>query len=416
MNIAVISSGTELLRGSTVNTNLASLGSMLTSHGIAPALEITVGDDAGKLYAALSMALRHAECVVIIGGLGPTSDDITLECCARFFGLPLERNEELAAKVEAFWHRLHKGHCPKMQYKQAMVPRGAKVIDNPLGSASGIEINCDYDRAPRYVFLAPGPPSEFVPMMRDYVVPRIVEVSENKKTVSGFLAAGIGESTLSAIVRQLLKESQLEISYTSNPEGTRFYLAGEDADAVNKEIGIVHQALGADALNIGEFSLAPHLVAEFKRRKLTLATAESCTGGMASAAITAVPGASEIFRGAITAYDNSVKISQLNVPEQVIADFGAVSSECAAAMAEGAAKLFGTDAAISITGIAGPGGGTENKEVGLVYTGAYFKGRCAVLQHHLRGERDAVRERAVAKSFLLLRQMISEESSKEKAE
>ena len=407
MNIAVISTGTELLRGGTVNTNLASLGTDLVGGGAAPVLELAVGDREGDLWAALGMALRHAELIVITGGLGPTTDDLTLETVARFFGLPLHSDPELVRKVEAFWARRHPGgRCPKQQYKQAMVPEGATVIPNPDGSASGIEICCDYDRATRHIFLAPGPPAEFVPMARRYLAPRLLELAGIREAVMGFLVAGTGEAALSAAVGRALPATTLDIAYTAKPEGTCLYLAGPDRETVAAALRRVADEVAPAALPEGEYHLAPWLIDEFRRRKLTLSTAESCTGGLAGAEFTAVPGASDVYMGGAVTYSNRLKHQLLGVPEETLAACGAVSAEVAASMAAGAARNFGTDAAIAITGIAGPGGGTPEKPVGLVYVGASLRGKVATREWRLRGERETVRINSTAKALLLLRELL----------
>ena len=407
MNIAVISTGTELLRGGTVNTNLACLGSLLTAGGSAPVLELAVGDREDDLWSALGMALRRAELIVVTGGLGPTTDDLTLETVARFFGLELRRDPELVRKVEEFWARRHPGgRCPKQQYKQAMVPEGAAVIPNPDGSASGIEIRCDYDRATRHIFLAPGPPSEFVPMARRHLAPRLLELAGKQEAVVGFLVAGVGEAALSAAVRKVLPDAEFDIAYTAKPEGTCLYLAGPDRERLEKSLAQVAAEVAPAALPEGEYRLAPWLLGELRRRGLTLSTAESCTGGLVGAEFTAVPGASDVYMGGAVAYSNRLKHEVLGVPEEVLALRGAVSSETAEAMAAGAAAKFRTDAAVSVTGIAGPGGGTPDKPVGTVWIGATLRGRSATRLWRLRGERDAVRFQSAAKALLLLRELL----------
>lgn len=412
MKIAVICTGTELLRGSTVNTNLGCLGRTLTAAGIAPVLEVAVGDRAGEIVYALGAALRQADTVVITGGLGPTSDDITLETVCRFFGVELYKDPELVEKVEACWRRLHSGRCPRIQYKQAMVPVGGEIIPNPAGSASGIAFNCEYAGIMRHIFLAPGPPSEFEPMALNHLVPRISALAgEGRGYVRGFLAAGVGESFASAILEKTLPETRLEVAYTSNFEGTRIYLCGDDAAETDRQITLLRQAYGDSALETGEFALAPALLKMLRQRKLTLSVAESCTGGMAGAAFTAVPGASDVFMGGILSYSNLLKEKLLGVPAEILDGYGAVSSQCAEAMALGACTAAGSDAAIAITGIAGPDGGTEEKPVGLVYVGAAVQGECQVQEWRFRGDRNAVRERAVAKAMLLLRSMLQKKDA-----
>ena len=407
MGISVICTGTELLRGSTVNTNLAALGAALTARGVKVDAAYTIGDRAEDLYGALSAAVKHSDVLVLIGGLGPTADDLTLEATARFFGVPLHTEPELVRKVDEFWARLHQGHCPKNQYKQAWLPDGGRAIPNPAGSASGIEFEAVYDHLTRHIFLMPGPPSEFIPMVRDFVAPRLDELTvKERETVRGFLAAGVGESFASRLAEKALGGATPDLAYTANFEGTRVYVGAADPAAVEREFSLVHDALGEDALPEGEFSLAPYLVKLLAKSGLSLGTAESCTGGMVADAIVDVPGASQVFKGGVVAYDNAVKRDVLKVPAETLERFGAVSAETAEAMARGAAELLKTDCAIATTGIAGPAGGTAEKPVGLVYVGVFCRGECAVEEFHFRGERGAVRSRTVAKGLLKLVKML----------
>ena len=408
MGISVICTGTELLRGSTVNTNLAELGRELTARGAKLDAAFTVGDRAEDLYGALADALKRSECVVFIGGLGPTADDLTLPCAARFFGLELHQDPELTKKVDEFWARLHQGRCPKNQYKQAMIPDGGCAIPNPNGSASGIEFSGVYDRKMRHIFLLPGPPTEFVPMVRDYLADRLVELSGVTEHVRGFLAAGVGESFASRLVEQALGGPDPALAYTANFEGTRVYVCDADPAEAERKFAVIHDALGDAALPEGEFSLAPYLVKELVRRDLTLSAAESCTGGMIAATVVDVPGASAAFMGGVVAYDNLVKHELLGVPAPTLEHYGAVSPETAEAMARGVAERLHTDCSVATTGIAGPGGGTPEKPVGLVYVAAYLNGRCEVREFRFRGGRDAIRQRAVAKALLLALEMLKQ--------
>ena len=409
MGISVICTGTELLRGSTVNTNLAALGAELTARGVKLDAAYTIGDRAEDLYGALAAGLRHSEVLVLIGGLGPTADDLTLEATAKFFGVALHTDPELVRKVDEFWARLHQGHCPKNQYKQAWLPENGRAIPNPSGSASGIEFSARYDHRERHIFLMPGPPSEFIPMARDFVAPRLDELAgKDRETVRGFLAAGIGESSASRLAEKALGGATPDLAYTANFEGTRVYVGSADPAEVDRKFEIVHAALGDDALPEGEFALAPYLVKLLTEKGLTLGTAESCTGGMVAASIVDVPGASQVFRGGVVAYDNAVKRDVLHVPAETLERFGAVSFETAEAMALGAAAVLGADCVISTTGIAGPGGGTPEKPVGLVYVGVFCRGECAVEEFHFRSERSAVRSRTVAKGLLKLVRMLRE--------
>ena len=406
MGISVICTGTELLRGSTVNTNLAELGKELVSRGAKLDAAFTVGDTAEDLYGALADALKRSECVVFIGGLGPTADDLTLPCAARFFGLELRQDPELTKKVDEFWAHLHQGRCPKNQYKQAMLPEGGRAIPNPNGSASGIEFSGVYDHKTRHIFLLPGPPSEFVPMVKNYLAELLVELSGATEHVCGCLAAGVGESFASRLVEQALGGPDPKLAYTANFEGTRVYVCDADPAEAERKFAIIRAALGDAALPEGEFALAPYLVKELTRRNFTFGAAESCTGGMIAATVVDVPGASAAFMGGVVAYDNMVKHELLGVPAPTLEQHGAVSPETAEAMARGVAEKLHTDCSVATTGIAGPGGGTPEKPVGLVYVAAYCKGECEVREFHFRGGRDAVRQRAVAKALLLMLEML----------
>ena len=254
MGISVICTGTELLRGSTVNTNLAELGKELTARGAKLDAAFTIGDSAEDLYGALADALKRSECVVFIGGLGPTADDLTLPCAAHFFGLELHQDPELTKKVDEFWARLHQGRCPRNQYKQAMLPEGGHAIPNPNGSASGIEFSGVYDRKMRHIFLLPGPPSEFVPMVRNYLADRLLELTGATEHVRGFLAAGVGESIASRLVEQSLGGADPALAYTASFEGTRVYVCDADPAEAERKFAIIHAALGDAALPEGEFS------------------------------------------------------------------------------------------------------------------------------------------------------------------
>ena len=406
MGISVICTGTELLRGSTVNTNLAELGKELTARGAKLDAAFTVGDRAEDLCGALADALKRSECVVFIGGLGPTADDLTLPCAARFFGLELHQDPELTKKVDEFWARLHQGRCPKNQYKQAMLPEGGRAIPNPHGSASGIEFSGVYDHKTRHIFLLPGPPSEFVPMVQNYLADRLTELAGAVEHVRGFLAAGVGESFASRLVEQSLGGPDPALAYTANFEGTRVYVCDADPAEAERKFSVIHAALGDAALPEGEFSLAPYLVKELVKRNLTVGAAESCTGGLIAATLVDVPGASAAFMGGVVAYDNMVKHEILDVTAATLEQFGAVSPETAEAMARGVAAKLHTDCSIATTGIAGPAGGTPEKPVGLVYVAAYLKGKCEVREFRFRGGREAIRQRSTAKALLLALEML----------
>lgn len=403
MKLSCIFTGNELLTGSTVNTNISTLGAMLSERGLEISAAYTCRDGANDISRAIGCALEHSDTILICGGLGATADDLTLDTAARFFGLKLLEDDKLVEKVKEFWAKRHKGHCPKFVLRQARVPQGARIIDNPNGSASGIVIDTCFDSKDCRIYLLPGPPNEFIPMLKDQVLNELELRNGNDKIYTmGFLACGTGEIKLSSIVKKLGLPDNLLCAYTASAEGCRFYLSGRDKMQVVEQLERVRAEVGCFALNIGELSLEEKIISIMKERKLTLSTAESCTGGMIGSLLTAVPGASSVYMGSAVTYSNDMKKLLLGVSEQTLAGHGAVSSQTAFEMAQGACRKLMTNAAVAVTGIAGPDGGTPEKPVGLVYVGVSLNGNTSVIELHLNGSRQAIRHRTCAMAMLEL--------------
>ena len=402
MKIAVICTGTELLKGCTVNSNLAQLGAMLTAVGLPIGMEIAAGDRAGDIGDAIACALRTSDVLILTGGLGPTKDDITLDVAARFFGCELKEDPELSEKVLAFWNSVHQGHCPKNQFRQARVPVGGHVLPNPVGSASGIAFSSLYAGVMRHVFLLPGPPSEFVPMAKNYLVDELLQISGKRRCTLGFLVPASGESTVAKAVENALTDMPLEIGYTAVPEGTKVFLEGDFPEMVHAAAEKARNAVGTFALPVGATDLYAYLAELLRERKLTFGTAESCTGGLIAKIFTDMPGISDIFVGGVVSYANAVKTALLGVDEETLVRFGAVSEETAVLMAKNAVSALGCDCSIAVTGIAGPDGGTPEKPVGTVYISCSCSGNITVEKLALRGGREAIRQRAAARAVYLL--------------
>ena len=407
MNIAFISTGTELLKGSAVNTNLRCFGSALAAAGIPLHQEIACGDRKQEIAEALSAALKTSEILLISGGLGPTSDDITLETVARFFGLELHQDPALTLKIENFWKALGRSiPCPKSQFKQAMLPDNGTAIDNPRGSASGIDIKVDYAGISRRVFLVPGPPSEFEPMIEGSILPAILEIVPDRLKTVGFLCAGVGESTVAKTLEKPVTALGVEIAYCADASGTRVFLSSADDARLAEADRVAHDLMGASALPDGVLDPVTRTIDLLKEKALTLVTAESCTGGMIANSIVERSGVSAVFAGGAVTYSNELKEKMLGVPAELLAAHGAVSPECACAMAKGAAEKMGAQAAVATTGIAGPDGGTPEKPVGLVYIAAFVKGEVLCRELKLRGGRTMIRQRAAAQALNLLNTML----------
>ena len=406
MPIAVICTGTELLKGGCCNTNMQLLGNKLTANAVYPAIELSVGDHADELCFALSCALKAADTVIVSGGLGPTSDDITLHTVARFFGVNTIEVAELKEKVKKCWAMRHNSHCPKFQYKQAMIIEGGKYFDNPAGVASGIGFTTVYAEKLRHIYLLPGPPTEFETVLDNGMLREIIDLHSRKLYTNGFFVCGTGEVMVAKCVEPLLKDLPLEIAYTAMPGGTKLFLSGTDHCTVDAAVNQARSVIGPNALEAGCFDLPSAILKKLNSLNMSFGTAESCTGGLVADSIVSLPGASAIFRGGIVSYANEVKHLLLDVPDDILQNYGAVSAQCAQAMARGACKTLNCQCSVSTTGIAGPDGGTPEKPVGLVYVGACIDGLTAVKELHLRGNRKMIRERAAAGALQLLWELL----------
>ena len=367
----IVSVGTEHLLGQIVDTNAQFLCTTLADLGIAVYYRSTVGDNVGRVQEVFMQALGRVDLVVATGGLGPTDDDLTVGAVAEALGLPMERNEEAWAHVQEFFRRRHRP-LTAQQEKQAMLPRGARMIPNTRGSAPGVII----EHEDKTLVFTPGVPREMKGMMTDHVVPYLVSRGLAGNTVIRsriVRITGLGESGVEDRLRDLMRAS-------TNPTIAPYAHTGEchvrlTAHGTAAEVGplldqmerAVRERLGDAIYAIGDATLdetVSHLLA---RRGVSIAVAESCTGGLIAHRLTLTPGASAYLDGGVVAYSNAAKERWLGVPQALIDRHGAVSAEVARAMAEGARAQAGTDLAISTTGVAGPTGGTEAKPVGLVF-------------------------------------------------
>lgn len=365
--------GTELLLGDIVNTNAAYLARALASMGISVYHQSVVGDNPDRLREAMETALGRADLVITSGGLGPTCDDLTKETAAACFGRKLVCHEPSLAYIEGFFARRGKEMTPNNR-KQAMMPEGAYVLFNPHGTAPGVAIE---EEGRGVMILLPGPPRELIPMVENEVRPFLAARTDCILLSRNLHLFGIGESNLEDILRERMETStnptlapycadgevRLRITARGHSEAEAASLC--DAEEAFLRISPVAPYIyGVDVGSI-EAALVP-LLAE---RGLTLATAESCTGGLIAKRITDVPGASAVFPGGVVSYANEVKANVLGVDPDTLAAHGAVSSPVAAQMARGVRLATGADIGISTTGIAGPGGGTPEKPVGTVWLG-----------------------------------------------
>jgi nicotinamide-nucleotide amidase len=372
MRLEVINTGTELLLGSVLNTHLRVFSDALFPLGLRIARQATV-PDGESIRVALSETLGRAEIVLITGGLGPTTDDITREMVADLLGLRLEYDEEIWKQIEERFARRHLRMSPRNR-QQAMRPPESTVLWNPHGTAPGLYLpplpipNRPDGQLSPHLFILPGPPQELIPMVEDYVVPTLrkilppVAIHEMRT----FRTAGLGESHVEELVGEELLALGIELGYCARPGEVDVRVIGSP-EQIGRAEEIIRNHLGEHIVSDDQRSLEEVLVATLTQRGETLAIAESCTGGAIAHRLTNVPGSSAVFLQGFVTYANEAKTRSLGVSAELLAQHGAVSEPVARAMAEGARDASGADYAISTTGVAGPGGGTEQKPVGTVY-------------------------------------------------
>lgn len=405
VRVGVLTIGDELLDGSTLDTNMAYAGRLLAEAGAPPNFHATVPDDLEAISRFLDLHLHDLDILVVTGGLGPTTDDLTVEAFASHLGLPLRENSSVADGIRGFWTSRGRdfGSIPDAVYKQALVPEGAEVVINECGTAPGVAI-C---HASARIFLLPGPPREMRPMFAERILPMIKARIPLEHHCEMIVTMGVPESTLQELVHRVLGEAApCQVAYCVEVGGCRLSFKGIDSSVVMGAASSVRLALGLDALRAGFRTVEEDVVELLTRAGLTLALAESCTGGLVGAKVTDVPGASAVLRGGVVAYSNLVKSRLLSVADQTLEKFGAVSSECALEMARGVRSALSADIGLSTTGIAGPGGGTASKPVGLVHIAFSTPWGEFSFERRHHGERAMVRGRAAADALDQLRRRL----------
>lgn len=415
MECHIISIGNELLIGDTVNTNASWLGEILTGAGVEVAHIHTIGDDLEMVKSVLENAMARADLVITTGGLGPTHDDITKKAVADLFDCDLVIDEEVLNFIKKTFE---KRNIPfsESNYHQAEIPDCCELLFNTEGTAPGMWFERDNTK----LAVLPGVPFEMKHLMNNKVLPRIRAMNgETEFRHSHYITtAGVGESTLSdELIGDLgdLLNEDVSVAYLPSPQGTRIRVSSygnteeEIEDLIRPVVAYIKEQAGDFIIGEGkELTLPKELGEVLKEKNLWIATAESCTGGYISNAITDVPGSSEYFKGGVNAYSNEVKHQLLDVNREDIETHGAVSKEVGLQMAKGAAKNLHTDIGISTTGIAGPGGGTEERPVGTVWIGFWSADQHFALRAHFTNDRLINKERSSAVALETVRRCILE--------
>ncbi len=414
MTVELISVGTEILLGNIVNTNASYLSERCAALGLSNYYQVSVGDNEDRLTQVLSQALNRSDVVILTGGLGPTEDDLTKEVTAKVLQKELSLDPLAKERIEEYFKDRDRKDIPENNWKQAEIIEGSLVLYNTNGTAPGQIVKTEEGKS---VVLLPGPPGELIPMFEEAVFPYLKSLSRNVLYSEMVKVCGVGESKAELMVKDL-------IAAQTNPTIATYAKNGEvhlrvTALAASEDEGKVLTAPLVEELKkrFGDtiytteekVSLEEAVIKLLIKHNLTLATAESCSGGLLSGKLVNVSGASAVFEEGFVTYSNKAKTKYLGVSDETLKAFGAVSKETAAEMAQGAGRAADSTAALSVTGIAGPDGGTELKPVGLVYIGCFLNGKTEVREYHFRGNRQKVREYTVISALDFLRTSILKE-------
>lgn len=416
MKCEIIAVGTELLLGDILNTNAQYLSRRLSELGIFCYHQSVVGDNPQRLKETYELAFKRADLVITTGGLGPTKDDLTKEISFEFFKKESVLHEESLKRIEDRFEKMGR-EMAKNNIKQAYFPKDAIVLRNDNGTAPGCIINENN----KILINLPGPPKEMKPMFENFVVPYLSNFQKVVLTSKVLRVIGIGESTAEEMISHIIENqtNPTVAPYAKDGEVTFRITATAENENKAKELIVpieeeLKEIFKENLYGEGDDTLEDVLGKFLVENNLTVSTAESCTGGLLGAKLINYPGISAVFlEGAIT-YSNDAKMRTLGVKEETLKEFGAVSSETAKEMAEGIAKRCGARIGISTTGIAGPGGGTDEKPVGLVYIGVYIDGEVSTKKLNLLGNRQQIRNRATqcALDFLRRKLCISKDINK----
>lgn len=409
MTVEIIAVGTEILLGNIVNTNAAYLAEKCAGLGLSCYHQDVVGDNEERLSETIRLALTRADIILLSGGLGPTQDDLTKEAAAKVMGKELYLHEPSKEAIRQFFAERNM-EITENNWKQAMVPEGCIVVENPGGTAPGIIMA----ENGKHVVLMPGPPGELIPMFERSIMPYLAGLTTGVIYSQTVKICGVGESKAESMVEDLVnaQDNPTIATYAKTGEvHLRVTATAPDEKEAKKLVKpMVKELKGRFGNHVyttdSEVTLEKAVVDLLVANKLTACTVESCTGGMLSARLINVPGVSEVFKSGYVTYSNKSKRKLLGIKKNILMKHGAVSEQIAREMAKTAATLARTDVSVSTTGIAGPDGGTPEKPVGLVYIGCNVCGRVTVKECHFHGTREKIRESTVSAALSLMRECI----------
>ena len=409
MKAEILAVGTEILLGDIINTNAQFISKELASLGIDVYRQEVIGDNEDRLLEAIEEIFYRSDILICTGGLGPTEDDLTKETICKYFNADLELHEESLEELKNYYKRLDRP-MTESNLKQVYFPKESKVLSNPNGTAPGMIL----EKNDKVAVILPGPPREMKPMFLNYVKAYLKDKGNGVIISEVLRVLGVGESTAANMIKDFINNG---VNPTVAPYAKeddvifRITARGKSEDEGRKLIAPVKEEIkrvfNLDCYGEGEELTIEEVLGKLLvDRKLTISTAESCTGGMIASRLINYPGISEVFlEGAVT-YSNEAKERTLNVKKKTLDTYGAVSEETAKEMAIGISKRTGSDISVVTTGIAGPGGGSEEKPVGLVYIGLYYKGNVKAFKYIFNGNRHNVRTKATVTALDLVRREI----------
>ncbi len=405
MEAEIITVGTEILMGQIVNTNAQFISKNLADIGVSMYYQTTVGDNARRLKKVVVDALNRSDVVILTGGLGPTEDDMTKEIVAQVMGYPLVLYEDIAENIKSYFIKVGK-EMTLNNLKQAKFPENCIILENKCGTAPG----CIMEKKGKAAILLPGPPKELIPMFNDSVMPYLEKINNTKFYSKMIRIFNVGESAVEAGLIDLIhnQTNPTLATYASDGQVTLRVTAkcknyDEGRELVEPVVNEVKNRFPDGVYSTDDESMEQAVEKLIRKKNLTLATAESCTGGLIASKLVSIPGSSEWFKEGAVTYSNDAKMRRLGVKAETLEKYGAVSEETAKEMAAGIARTSSSDIGISVTGIAGPGGGSEEKPVGLVYIGVSYNGKVYAEKFMLNGDRNRVRNMAAMHALNIVR-------------
>lgn len=405
MKAEIIAVGTEILLGDIINTNAQYIARRLADMGILVYHQSVIGDNPKRLKEEYETAFKRSDIVIATGGLGPTKDDLTKETAGEYFNKKLILHKESLTKIENYFKKMGKG-INEGNRKQAYFPEDSIILPNAHGTAPG----CIIDEGGKILVMLPGPPREMVPMFETQVVPYLSKYQDGILFSKVLKICGIGEGHMEEMIIDIINSQTNPTVAPYAKEGEvilRITARARDNDEAKALIlpveNMIRDRLGENIYGVDDDTIEAVTARLLLDKRLTISTAESCTGGLIASKLINYPGISEVFMEGAVTYSNSAKMNRLGVKKETLENYGAVSSQTAEEMAKGIAKTSNTDIGLSVTGIAGPEGGTKEKPVGLVYVGLYIKGEVKTLELNLSGDRQYIRHRTAIKALDWLR-------------